>query len=490
MPFTSFGLDRRLLDAVAALGYDKPTPIQSDAIPPALAGRDLLAAAATGSGKSAAFLLPMLQRLLGGPRGRVRALVLTPTRELAAQIDQSRRDLARFAGSTGAAVFGGVGMGPQETALRKGVDVLVATPGRLLDHLQHPYARLDQVEILVLDEADRMLDMGFLPDVKRILAKLPAVRQTMLFSATIPAEIVRLSGQILSNPVAIQIERRSAPADGITQAVWPVAQDMKTALLLELLNRGELENALVFTRTKHRANRVADWLAKRGIEAARIHGNRSQAQRTEALDGFKRGKYRVLVATDVAARGIDIAELPHVVNFDVPVEPDSYIHRVGRTARAEREGDAWTFVSREEEGDLRAIERAVGRPIQRRTLDGFDYQQRAAEKLEIPIQERIAAIRTRKAEERKRAAEKAARRTGQPAAAAPERGRGGRPAGRPQRPSSRPQRAQATAGHNPAGRPARHDRPLMPNQQPRPARPGHSHRPAVERVPWWLRQDA
>jgi ATP-dependent RNA helicase RhlE len=487
MSFVSLGLDRRLLDAVTALGWEKPTTIQSDAVPPALAGRDLLACAATGSGKSAAFLLPVLQRLLGGPKGRVRALVLTPTRELAAQIDESRRELAASTGQSGAAVFGGVGMGPQETALRRGVDVLVATPGRLLDHLQHPYARLDQVEIVVLDEADRMLDMGFLPDVQKILGRLPAVRQTMLFSATMPQEIVTLSRRILRDPVTIAVERKSAPPSAITQAVWPVAQELKTALLFELLNRGELENALVFTRTKHRANRVADWLAKRGVEVARIHGNRSQAQRTDALAGFKSGKYRVLVATDVAARGIDIEALPHVVNFDVPVEPASYIHRVGRTARAEREGDAWTFCSPEEQGDLRAIERELGKPIPRRQLDGFDYTKRADEKLEIPIQERIAAIRARKADERKRAAEKAARRSGAPAPAAP---RGRQPSRGPAKPAARP-----AAPARPASRQERHRRDdrraaERPQHRPTDSHGRATHRPAVERVPWWLKQDA
>jgi len=492
MSFVSFGLDRRLLDAVSTLGFEKPTPIQSDSIPAALAGRDLLACAATGSGKSAAFLLPTMQRLLGGPKGRVRALVLTPTRELAAQIDAHRKDLARFAPISGAAVFGGVGMGPQEQAFRRGVDILVATPGRLLDHLQYPYAKLDQVEVVVLDEADRMLDMGFLPDVRKILARLPVVRQTLFFSATMPREIGALARDILKNPATINLERRAEPAAGISQAAWPVAQEMKSHLLLALLERGELENALVFTRTKHRANRVADWLEKRGISAARIHGNRSQAQRTEALAGFKKGKYRVLVATDVAARGIDIEALPHVVNFDVPAEPDAYIHRVGRTARAEREGDAWTFVSREEEGDLRAIERAVGKPIPRRQLAGFDYSKRPEEKLEIPLQERIAAIRARKSEERRRASEKAARRAAGPAAAAPKAGPRRGP-GRPGRPGER------TVG----GRPATPDSPRAnsferPDSGRRRGTGSHathdsrgSHRATGERkTPWWQRRDA
>jgi ATP-dependent RNA helicase RhlE len=483
MPFASFGLDRRLLDAVSALGFEKPTPIQTDALPPGLAGRDVLACAATGSGKSAAFLLPILQRFLTGPKGRVRALILTPTRELAAQIDEHRKDFARFSGTTGAAVYGGVGMGPQEQAFRRGVDVLVATPGRLLDHLQHGYAKLDQVEIVVLDEADRMLDMGFLPDVKKILARLPAKRQTLFFSATMPREIGTLAREILSNPATINQERRAEPASGITQTVWPVAQEMKTSLLLELLNRGELENALVFTRTKHRANRVADWLEKRGINATRIHGNRSQAQRTEALAGFKKGKYRVLVATDVAARGIDIEALPHVVNFDVPTEPDAYIHRVGRTARAEREGDAWTFVSREEEGDLKAIERAVGKPIPRRKLDGFDYTQRAAEALEVPLQERIAAIRSRKADDRKRAAEKAARRGGAGATSA-----GARPAHRPAAPAA-PAHSRPVRGERPAAGPRR-----GPGSAPsHDARASHRRTqggPSTPSLPWWQRRDA
>ena len=463
MSFVALGLDRRLLDAVSAIGYEKPTPIQTEAVPHALAGRDLLACAATGSGKSAAYLWPILQRFLDGPKGRVRALVLAPTRELAAQIDAARRDLGRGTHVTGAAVFGGVGMGPQETALRKGVDILVATPGRLLDHLQNAYARLDAVEILVLDEADRMLDMGFLPDVKKILGRLPRERQTLLFSATMPAEIARLAREILRDPLTIQVERKSGPARGITQAVWPVAQELKSSLLLELLNRGELENALVFTRTKHRANRVADWLSKRGIVAARIHGNRSQAQRTEALAGFKQGRYRVLVATDVAARGIDIEALPHVVNFDVPVEPDAYIHRVGRTARAEREGDAWTFVARDEEPELRAIERVLGRQIERRQLAGFDYAQRSAEKLEIPLGERIAEIRARKAEDRKRAAEKARRKAQAPASAPAKKA---------------PAQPATTADRRRGGQPART------------AESRGSRRPAAARSPWWQRRDA
>ncbi|HEV8660692.1 MAG TPA: DEAD/DEAH box helicase, partial [Thermoanaerobaculia bacterium] len=321
MPFTSFGLHPDLLRGVKELGFTRPTPIQNDAIPPAMAGRDVLAAAATGSGKSAAFLLPILHRLIGKKRGTTRALILTPTRELAAQIDEHLRDLAIHTPLSGAAVYGGVGMGPQEHAFRSGVDVIVATPGRLLDHFQYGYAKLAGLEILVLDEADRMLDMGFLPDIRRVLKHLPTKRQTLFFSATLPPAIVTLSREMLKNPAMISIERKAAPAAGITHAIFPVPQELKTRLLQTLIDRGEIQNAIVFTRTKHRANRVFEQLEKRRIKVARIHGNRSQVQRTEALAGFKSGKYRILVATDIAARGIDVEALSHVVNFDVPEVP-------------------------------------------------------------------------------------------------------------------------------------------------------------------------
>jgi ATP-dependent RNA helicase RhlE len=424
MPFSSFGLHPDLLRGVKELGFTRPTPIQTDAIPPAMAGRDILAAAVTGSGKSAAFLLPILHRLIGKKRGTTRALILTPTRELAAQIDEHLRELAIHTPISGAAVYGGVGMGPQEHAFRSGVDVLVATPGRLLDHFQRGYARLDGLEILVLDEADRMLDMGFLPDIRRVLKHVPAKRQTLFFSATLPPAIVQLSREMLKNPAMISIERKAAPAVGITQSVFPVSQELKLRLLETLLERGEIQNAIVFTRTKHRANRVFEQLeSRRKIRVARIHGNRSQTQRTEALAGFKSGKYRILVATDIAARGIDVEALSHVVNFDVPNVPDDYIHRVGRTARAEMTGDAITFVAPDEENDLRAIERAIGKRLPRVTVPDFDYKQKPSERLEIPIHERIAAIRARKAEDRTRAAAKAARRGAAPAAPPPRRRR-------------------------------------------------------------------
>jgi ATP-dependent RNA helicase RhlE len=437
MPFSSLKLHPSLLKAIKELGFVKPTPIQTEAIPPALVGKDLLACASTGSGKTAAFLLPIIQALIDKPRRTTRALVLTPTRELAAQIVEDMNALAVHTPVTGAAIYGGVGMGPQEHALRSGVDVIVATPGRLLDHLRAPYAKLGGLEYLVLDEADRMLDMGFLPDVRRILRQIPTKRQTLFFSATMPSAIATLASEMLHHPAVINLQRQAAPASGITQAVYPVAQELKSALLVELLKREILRDALVFTRTKHRANRLADHLVKHRVNAARIHGNRSQAQRTEALAGFKSGKYRVLVATDIAARGIDVEALSHVVNFDVPAVPEDYIHRVGRTGRAEMTGDAFTFVAPEESADLKAIERAVGKALPRVTLPDFDYAARPQAKLEIPIAERIAEIRRRKSDERSRRAAK-----GRPPSAGPHRAAG------PHRPggSHRPGGPQRPAG--------------------------------------------
>jgi ATP-dependent RNA helicase RhlE len=302
VPFGSLKLHPSLLKGIKELGFARPTPIQVDAIPPAIGGRDVLACAMTGSGKTAAFLLPILNRLIARPRGTTRALILTPTRELAAQILEELENLAVHTPITAAAVFGGVGAGPQEHAFRSGVDVIVATPGRLLDHLRQPYAKLDRIEHLVLDEADRMLDMGFLPDIRRVLRHLPKRRQTFFFSATMPGPILELTREMLHNPATINLERTAAPAVGITQAVYPVPQELKSHLLLTLLERDLIHEALVFTRTKHRANRLWEFLTKRGVNAARIHGNRSQKQRTEALAGFKNGNYRVLVATDIAAR--------------------------------------------------------------------------------------------------------------------------------------------------------------------------------------------
>src|SRR5688500_15547468 len=302
MPFSSLHLHADLLKGIRELGFVRPTPIQAEAIPPALAGRDLLACAQTGSGKTAAFLLPILHRLIGQPRRSTRALILTPTRELAAQIADDLNSLAVHTPLSGAAVYGGVGMGPQEHAFRSGVDVIIATPGRLMDHMRSPYARLQGLQYLVLDEADRMLDMGFLPEIRKILKQIPPKRQTLFFSATMPQPIVQLTHEMLKDPARLQIERKPAPAVGITQAVYPVSQELKSMLLLTLLQRGEMDDALVFTRTKHRANRLADFLIRNKINADRIHGNRSQPQRTAALAAFKNGTVRVLVATDIAAR--------------------------------------------------------------------------------------------------------------------------------------------------------------------------------------------
>jgi len=429
VPFTTLELHPSLLRGIRDLGFVRPTPIQTEAVPPGLAGRDVLACAMTGSGKTAAFLLPIMHQILAQPRRATRALIVTPTRELAAQILGDLQDLGKHTPLTAAAIFGGVGMGPQEAAFRRKVNVLIATPGRLLDHLRADYARLDDVEYFVLDEADRMLDMGFLPDVKRIVRQLPERRQTLFFSATMPKPIVALTRELLKQPVRIQLQRKAAPASGITQAVYPVAQDLKRSLLLKLLERGDLKEALVFTRTKHRADRLCKSLVAAGIVAERIHGNRSQAQRTAALAGFKSGRFRVLVATDIAARGIDVEALGHVVNFDVPNVPDDYIHRVGRTARAEAEGEAFTFVAPEEESELRAIERAVGQRLPRVKVPDFDYHAKPHTKLEVPIAERIAAIRARKKEERARARVNADRRAaaaGRAAAPTAKRSRQGR----------------------------------------------------------------
>ena len=409
MTFASLGLHPSLVRAIDTLGFSSPTPIQSEAIPAALGGRDLLACAATGSGKTAAFLLPILHRLIDAPRGTTRALVLAPTRELALQIQEDLNELAKFTRITSAAIYGGVGMVPQEKAIRRGVDVLIATPGRLLDHFKQGYAPLAGLKYLVFDEADRMLDMGFLPDIRRILQHIPRPEQTLFFSATMPAPIESLTRQMLRDPVRIALQRKAAPAKGITQALYPVPTGLKSALLLELLKGGAMNEALVFTRTKHRADRLAKLLNKSGISAERIHGNRSQPQRTKALAGFKSGEYRVLVATDIAARGIDVEALGHVVNFDVPPVPEDYIHRVGRTARAAMTGEAFTLVAPEEESDVARIERAVGRKLPRVKLEGFSYDAPSEAPLEIPLADRIAAIRATRRDQRERAAAKQAR---------------------------------------------------------------------------------
>ena len=372
MNFDQFNLDPRLLTRVRHLGYITPTPIQEKAIPVALSGKDLIGTAQTGTGKTVAFVLPMLNKLLPGPRNRARALVVTPTRELAQQIFEAIRDLAIGTGLRAATLYGGVAATPQIRALRDGTEILVACPGRLLDHVRQGNARLGGIEILVLDEADRMLDMGFLPDVKRILQHIPAKRQTMLFSATFPKEIEQLAAKTLLNPTRIAIGL-SRPAITVAHALFSVPQHLKTSLLLELLKRNQTGSVLIFTRTKHRAEKLSKQIANAGFRATSLHSDRTQGQRQSALTGFRSGHYQVMVATDIAARGLDVEGISHVINFDMPATADDYIHRIGRTGRAERSGDAFTLVTPDDRDMIRSLEKVIGNPLPRQTLDGFDY---------------------------------------------------------------------------------------------------------------------
>jgi ATP-dependent RNA helicase RhlE len=355
--------------------YVEPTPVQAEAIPVVLAGRDLIATAQTGTGKTAAFMLPILHRLQQMPGGITQALVLTPTRELAQQIDDVMLGLAYHTKVRGGIIVGGVSMGPQEKALRAGVEVLIATPGRLLDHMRQNQRRFDEIQILVLDEADRMLDMGFLPDIKRIIARLPARKQTLLFSATMPPVISKLAAEILRNPATVQVGRRSAPAVGITQAAYPVSEHLKAPLLQHLLRNTEMPTVLVFTRTKHSARRLTRAIAADGFAVGELHSNLTQAQRNRAMERFRTGDIQILVATNIAARGLDVHNITHVISYDVPAVPEDYIHRIGRTARAEAEGDAFVLVSPAEERQLNKIERAIGQRLPRVTLPDFDYKQ-------------------------------------------------------------------------------------------------------------------
>ncbi len=372
MNFTEFNLDPRLLAGINRLGYVTPTPVQIKAIPPALSGIDLIGTAQTGTGKTAAFVLPILNKLVSGPRRRARALIITPTRELAEQIHGMVHDLATGTGLRSATIYGGVGITPQKQALRDGVEILIACPGRLLDHIHQGNTHLDNIEILVLDEADRMLDMGFLPDVKRILQHLPAKRQTLLFSATFPKEIEKLAGMNLRNPTRIAIGL-SRPAYTVAHALYPIPQHLKTPLLLELLKQNGNGSVLIFTRTKHRAEKLSRQLGKAGLRATSLHSDRSQSQRQSALKGFRSGQYQVMVATDIAARGLDVEGISHVINFDMPATTDDYIHRIGRTGRAERTGDAYTLVTPEDRDMIRSLEKIIGKPLPRHTLQGFDY---------------------------------------------------------------------------------------------------------------------
>ena len=375
--FEALGLRAELVRAVADEGYTQPTPVQAQAIPVILAGRDILAGAQTGTGKTAGFALPLLQllaaRTTGGDASRrpIRALILTPTRELAAQVEESVRGYGRHLRMKSTTVYGGVSMGQQISALRRGVDILVATPGRLLDHLQSRTVDLSRVEILILDEADRMLDMGFIRDIRRILMALPSKRQNLFFSATFSSEIRGLADSFLQSPVEVAVAKSTQTADLISQVVHPVDKDRKRAALEHLINAGDWRQVLVFARTKHGANRLAEQLDKGGISADAIHGNKSQSQRTRALAQFKLGKVRVLVATDIAARGLDIEQLPHVVNYELPNVPDDYIHRIGRTGRAGSSGQAVSLVCSEEGDFLRDIERMLKRSIERVVIEGY-----------------------------------------------------------------------------------------------------------------------
>src|SRR5687767_1045042 len=370
--FELLGLAPELIDAIRDAGYREPTPIQQQAIPVALKGRDLIGLAQTGTGKTAAFTLPILHRLVGGPR-RTRALVLTPTRELCVQVEESFQKYGRHTGIDCIPVYGGVGLEPQQKALREGVDVVIATPGRLLDHLERQNVVFDDLEVLVLDEADRMLDMGFAPQLNRIVAEIPPYRQTLLFSATMPPEVEALARTYLRKPVVVQIGRRSEAVSTVTHAVYPVPRERKTMLLVELLKEAQMDSVLIFTRTKHGADRVVRHLEDAGIAATAMHADKSQGERTRALEDFKSGKIRVLVATDIAQRGLDVSGISHVINYDVPQQPEDYVHRIGRTGRAAETGDAYTFMSPDEIAMVRTIERLIGQQIPRISVPGYDF---------------------------------------------------------------------------------------------------------------------
>jgi ATP-dependent RNA helicase RhlE len=379
MAFTSLGLGPKLLQSITDAGYTTPTPIQTAAIPHVLGGRDLIGIAQTGTGKTAAFVLPILERLSKNPHPsrNPRALIVAPTRELAAQIEENVQLLGRAMRVRCATVFGGVGETPQIRALRNGVDVLVATPGRLLDLMGAGRVSLREVEIAVLDEADRMLDMGFLPQIRRVVNALPRQRQTLLFSATLSSDIEKVTAEFLRNPETVEIGRRSNPADSVTQVLYPVPKSRKVDLLIHLLRDKALESVLVFSRTKHGADKIARKLQQAGIMTVALHSNRSQGQRTAALDAFKNGRARVLVATDIASRGIDVEGISHVVNFDFPMHPEDYVHRIGRTGRAAAIGDALSFVTAEDEPYVRDLEKLTKKSVPRKRLEGFDYSEAA-----------------------------------------------------------------------------------------------------------------
>lgn len=372
MNFNQFNLDSRLQAGIKHAGYSTPTPIQNQAIPAALEGRDLIGTAQTGTGKTAAFVLPILHKLLSGPRNRSRTLIVTPTRELAEQIHQAIRGLSVGTNLRSTTIYGGVGSAPQIQALRKGVEIIVACPGRLLDLVAQGHARLDKIEVLVLDEADRMFDMGFLPDVRRIIKAVPSQRQTMLFSATFPHEVEKLASESLKQPKRIAVGL-SRPAHTVSHALYPVAQHLKRGLLLALLKQTDTDSVLVFTRTRHRASRLQKQIKNAGYRVTSLHSDRTQGQRQAALSGFKNGQYQIMVATDIAARGLDVDSISHVINFDMPDTADAYIHRIGRTGRAERSGDAFTLVTPDDNDMIRTLEKIMGHKLERQTIKGFDY---------------------------------------------------------------------------------------------------------------------
>lgn len=372
MSFDSFHLHPQVAAGITSAGYVEPTPVQSQCIPLIMEGRDVMGLAQTGTGKTAAFVLPILHRLLQGPRGRVRALIISPTRELAEQTHQAFTTIGALTGLRSVTVYGGVDITAQVRNLRNGVDIVVCCPGRLLDHLDQGTVNLLKLEVLVLDEADRMFDMGFLPDVRRLLKGLPAGRQTLLFSATMPDDVRSLTHEFMRNPVTIQINH-STPVETVSHALYPVEPHLKGNLLKELLRRTDAESVLAFTRTKNRAARVAEQLARAGYAAGCIQGDLSQYQRQAALDGFREGRFNILVATDIAARGIDVAGISHVINYDMPDTTDNYIHRIGRTGRASHNGDALTLITREDEDMVRSLERILGYRLERRKIEGFNY---------------------------------------------------------------------------------------------------------------------
>ena len=372
MSFQSFNFHPRVTAGIEALGYVTPTPIQEKAIPPILQGRDVIGLAQTGTGKTAAFALPILERLLPGPRGHIRALIVSPTRELAEQIHEAISGLGKQTGLKSAAIYGGVNMNQQVQKLRHGLEIVVACPGRLLDHLWKGTLNLSGLEILVIDEADRMFDMGFQPDIRKILSCILNPRQTLLFSATMPDDIRKLVKEILRDPVTVQVDR-SAPANTVSHTLYPVKQHLKVALLKEILRKTEMDSVLIFTRTKHRAERIAQQLVQAGYRATSLQGNMSQYQRQTALDGFRSGYYKILVATDIAARGIDVLDISHVVNFDMPDTTDAYTHRIGRTGRIGKTGKAFTLVTSEDREMVNALERLLKTPLEQHNLPGFDY---------------------------------------------------------------------------------------------------------------------